>query len=59
MRTDNTPLYTATLKENAKAGSMGFLKNIFGIKCPYCGGDLEMKPGRKKKYPHCENYIYV
>ena len=38
---------------------MGFLKNIFDIKCPYCGGDLEKKPGRKKKYLHCENYIYV
>jgi hypothetical protein len=38
---------------------MGFLKNLFSIRCPYCGGELENKPGRKKRCPHCENYIYI
>lgn len=27
--------------------------------CPYCHVKLEKKPGRKKKCPHCENFIYV
>ena len=27
--------------------------------CPYCQSLLEKRPGRKKKCPHCENYIYV
>lgn len=26
--------------------------------CPYCSKKLEKKPSRKKKCPHCENYIY-
>ena len=38
---------------------MSFLKNIFGPKCPYCSGELEKKPGRKKKCPHCGEYIYI
>jgi len=27
--------------------------------CPYCQSLLEKRPGRKKRCPHCENYIYV
>ena len=27
--------------------------------CPYCNYVLEKKPGRKKKCPGCNNYIYV
>ena len=27
--------------------------------CPYCGTRLDKKPGRKKKCPHCANFIYV
>jgi hypothetical protein len=27
--------------------------------CPYCEELLDKKPGRKKKCPHCGNYIYV
>jgi ssDNA-binding Zn-finger/Zn-ribbon topoisomerase 1 len=27
--------------------------------CPYCGEPLKKKPGRKKKCPHCGNYVYV
>lgn len=27
--------------------------------CPYCDFDLEKMPGRKKKCPNCEQYIYV
>lgn len=27
--------------------------------CPYCNCSLEKKPGRKKKCPECNNYIYV
>lgn len=27
--------------------------------CPYCFVELEKRPTRKKKCPHCEEYIYV
>ena len=27
--------------------------------CPYCNKELERKPGKKKKCPHCGKYIYV
>ncbi|MFX1254164.1 MAG: zinc-ribbon domain-containing protein [Promethearchaeota archaeon] len=27
--------------------------------CPYCSRALEKKPVRKKKCPHCKNFIYV
>ena len=27
--------------------------------CPYCNNTLEKKPGRKKKCPSCNNFIYV
>ena len=27
--------------------------------CPYCQRVLDKRPKRKKKCPHCENYIYV
>jgi hypothetical protein len=27
--------------------------------CPYCEASLQKKPGRKKKCPHCSNFIYV
>ncbi len=27
--------------------------------CPYCSGLLEKAPARKKKCPHCGNYMYV
>lgn len=27
--------------------------------CPYCGKPLEKMPGRKKKCPHCGNFIHV
>lgn len=27
--------------------------------CPYCSQTLDKMPGRKKKCPHCGNYIYV
>jgi len=50
---------------------MSFLKRVFGSKkprlvevgnvdavCPNCGRRLEKKPARKKKCPHCGNYIY-
>jgi len=29
------------------------------VHCPYCSELLEKAPGRKKKCPHCANYIYV
>lgn len=52
---------------------MGLLKALFGrdtksryseignpdAVCPYCNAELSKKPGRKKKCPHCGNYIYV
>ena len=38
---------------------MAFLKNLFGPKCPCCSAELEKKPGRKKKCPHCGEYIYI
>lgn len=31
-------------------------KKIF---CPYCYEILEQEPKKKKKCPHCENFIYV
>jgi len=34
---------------------IGFVDAI----CPYCSSALEKKPGRKKKCPHCGNFIYV
>lgn len=36
---------------------MSLFKTI--LKCPYCGNDLSEKPTRKKKCPHCSQYIYV
>jgi len=27
--------------------------------CPYCNHALDKKPGRKKKCPNCEKFIYV
>ena len=27
--------------------------------CPYCNGSLEQEPKKKKKCPHCKNFIYV
>lgn len=27
--------------------------------CPYCNNVLDKKPARKKKCPHCDNFIYV
>jgi DNA-directed RNA polymerase subunit RPC12/RpoP len=27
--------------------------------CPYCNKELQKKPGKKKKCPHCGKYIYV
>jgi hypothetical protein len=29
------------------------------VVCPYCRNRLDKKPGRKKKCPHCANFIYV
>ena len=29
------------------------------MNCPYCGGKLEKKPTRKKKCPHCSEFIMV
>jgi len=29
------------------------------MNCPYCGGVLEKKPTRKKKCPHCSEFIMV
>jgi len=29
------------------------------VKCPYCGENLEKKPTRKKKCPHCSQYMYI
>jgi len=29
------------------------------IRCPYCNKLLDKKPLRKKKCPHCKNFIYV
>ena len=29
------------------------------VKCPYCAKELAEKPARKKKCPHCSQYIYV
>jgi len=28
-------------------------------RCPYCSAELDKMPGRKKKCPSCEQYIYV
>jgi DNA-directed RNA polymerase subunit RPC12/RpoP len=28
-------------------------------RCPYCSAELDKMPGRKKKCPACEHYIYV
>ena len=28
-------------------------------KCPYCSSELDKKPARKKKCPHCSQYIFV
>lgn len=43
-----------------KQGKAKFEKigNVEAI-CPYCQNELEKKPGRKKKCPHCGNFIYV
>jgi uncharacterized Zn finger protein (UPF0148 family) len=51
---------------------MGLLSKLFGgtdskferignldNTCPYCGSSLAERPKRKKKCPHCGNYIYV
>ena len=27
--------------------------------CPYCSGLIEQMPAKKKKCPHCGNFIYV
>lgn len=35
------------------------LKRKSDIFCPYCKGNLETEPKRKKKCPHCKNFIYV
>ncbi|HUW96931.1 MAG TPA: hypothetical protein VMW58_14200 [Anaerolineae bacterium] len=35
------------------------LPESLGAACPYCGQMLEKRPKRKKKCPHCGNYIYV
>lgn len=29
------------------------------VTCPYCGNELEKKPTRKKKCPHCSEFIFV
>lgn len=29
------------------------------VKCPYCAKELAEKPARKKRCPHCSQYIYV
>jgi hypothetical protein len=33
--------------------------NMSPAKCPYCKLALSKKPKRKKKCPHCQNYIFV
>lgn len=35
------------------------LKRKSDIFCPYCKGNLKTEPKRKKKCPHCKNFIYV
>jgi DNA-directed RNA polymerase subunit RPC12/RpoP len=48
--------------------AVGFLSRIFGGEngignvesiCPYCESRLEKRPQRKKKCPHCGNFIFV
>ncbi len=34
-------------------------KSVSVAVCPYCSEQLEKKPARKKKCPHCGNYILV
>src|SRR2546428_838802 len=29
------------------------------LTCPYCSKTLDKMPGRKKKCPHCGNFMYV
>ena len=35
------------------------LKQRTEIFCPYCNESLEQEPKKKKKCPHCKNFIYV
>ncbi len=38
--------------------NVALIGNIDAI-CPCCGSELEKKPGKKKKCPHCGQFMYV
>jgi SPP1 gp7 family putative phage head morphogenesis protein len=43
---------------NKEPSQLTAIGNVDAI-CPYCGKLLEKMPGRKKKCPHCGNFIHV
>jgi len=45
----------AARRSKLKLSSVGNLEAV----CPYCNQSLEKKPGKKKKCPHCGQFIYV
>lgn len=50
-----SPSECAARRAKLKLSSVGNLEAV----CPYCNQSLEKKPGRKKKCPHCGQFIYV
>jgi len=42
-------------RERSESSPVGRTESV----CPYCEHDLEKKPGRKRKCPHCGEFIYV
>ncbi len=54
--TDLQPNLVAT--PSGESSQLTAIGNIEAI-CPYCGNRLDRKPGRKKKCPHCDNFIHV
>ena len=56
------PRVTVTIQQQPRHGGLKpkfeTIGNIDPV-CPYCNQMLDKKPGRKKKCPHCSNFIYV
>ena len=55
---DNSNIIISAKSKRKRAGKLPQIGNVEAI-CPYCSQLLEKKPGRKKKCPHCGEFIYV
>lgn len=60
---DPTPAAPQSTQERAQDGEPAqpapATSNEVSARCPYCSGPLDKMPGRKKKCPHCDQYMYV